>query len=67
MPPRLPCNIPWKWPHQDKLDTEGSVIRKRLANFKAHQERFQREREDYFQKTMAKARTHQWTPPIDNK
>jgi hypothetical protein len=52
---------------QDKLDTEGSVIRKRLANFKAHQERFQREREDYFQKTMAKARTYQWTPPIDNK
>jgi hypothetical protein len=52
---------------QVKLDTEGAVIRKRLANFKAHQERFQREREDYFQKTMAKVRAYQATPPIDNK
>jgi hypothetical protein len=52
---------------QDKLDTEGAVIQKRLANFKAHQERFQREREDYFQKTMAKARTNQRTLPTHNK
>jgi hypothetical protein len=52
---------------QDKLDTEGAVIQKRLANFKAHQERFQREREDYFQKTLAKARTNQRTLPTHNK
>jgi hypothetical protein len=45
----------------DALDRERIVIRRRLANFKAHQERFQREREDYFQKTMAKARISQST------
>jgi hypothetical protein len=46
----------------DTLDRERIVIQRRLANFKAHQERFEREREDYFQKTLAKARANQWTP-----
>jgi hypothetical protein len=46
----------------DPLDRERLVIQGRLANFKAHQERFQREREDYFQKTMAKAPINQSTP-----
>jgi hypothetical protein len=46
----------------DTLDRERIVIQRRLANFKAHQERFEREREDYFQKTLAKARAIQWTP-----
>ena len=46
----------------DTLETERIVIQQRLANFKAHQERFEQEREDYFQKTLAKARANQWTP-----
>jgi hypothetical protein len=40
-------------------DLERAAILRRVANFKAHQQRFQREREDYFQKTMAKARPEQ--------
>jgi hypothetical protein len=31
-------------------------------NFKAHQERFQREREEYFSTTMAKARADKSAP-----
>lgn len=31
-------------------------IQSRVANFRAHQERFNREREDYFNATLAKAR-----------
>jgi hypothetical protein len=41
---------------RDAPDLERAAILRRVANFKAHQQRFQREREDYFQKTMAKAR-----------
>ena len=47
---------------QDKPDTEGVIIQKRLENFRAHQERFRREREEYCTTTMAKARANQWTP-----
>ena len=47
---------------QDKPDTEGAIIRKRLENFRANQERFRREREEYCTTTMAKARANQWTP-----
>jgi hypothetical protein len=46
----------------DTLDSERIFIQKRLANFKAHQELFQRQREDYFQNTLSKARANQWTP-----
>ena len=47
---------------QDKPDTEGAIIQKRLENFRAHQERFRREREEYCTTTIAKARANQWTP-----
>jgi hypothetical protein len=46
----------------DTPEGERIVIQRRLANFKAHQERFEREREDYFQETLGKARANQWTP-----
>jgi hypothetical protein len=46
----------------DKLDMERADILRRVANFKANQRRFQREREEYFAGTMAKARANQWTP-----
>jgi hypothetical protein len=43
----------------DKLEMERTVIQRRVANFKAHQERFEREREEYFATTMATARATQ--------
>jgi hypothetical protein len=46
----------------DKLDMERAAILRRVANFKANQQRFHREREDYFAETMAKARANQWPP-----
>jgi hypothetical protein len=52
---------------KDKLDMERTAILRRVANFKANQQRFQREREEYFQNTMAKARATQWTPESRNK
>jgi hypothetical protein len=45
---------------RDTSNTERTAILRQVANFKAHQQRFEREREDYFQKTMAKARSGQW-------
>jgi hypothetical protein len=42
---------------RDTSNTERTAILRQVANFKAHQQRFEREREDYFQKTMAKARS----------
>jgi hypothetical protein len=48
-------------PH-NKLDTERAAIQRRVANFKANQQQFQREREEYFQHTMAMARSDQWIP-----
>ena len=44
---------------KDKLEIERTFIQRRVANFKAHQERFEREREEYFATTMAKARATQ--------
>jgi hypothetical protein len=52
---------------KDKLDMERTAILRRVANFKANQQRFQREREEYFQNTMDKARANQWTPESRNK
>jgi hypothetical protein len=40
---------------KDKLKMERTIIQRRVMNFKAHQERFQREREESFATTMAKA------------
>jgi hypothetical protein len=48
---------------KDKLEMERTLIQRRVANFKAHQERFEREREEYFATTMAKARATQWIAP----
>jgi len=51
---------------EDTPNTERTAILQQVANFKAHQQRFEREREDYFQKTMAKARSDQWIPQRRN-
>jgi hypothetical protein len=47
---------------RDTPNMERTAILRQVANFKAHQQRFEREREDYFQKTMAKACANLWTP-----
>jgi hypothetical protein len=49
-------------PPNDKVETERALIHNRMMNFKAHQQRFQREREEYFAMTMAKARANQSVP-----
>jgi hypothetical protein len=52
---------------KDTPDMEGVIIQKRLENFRAHQERFRREREEYCTTTMAKVRANQWTPQSPDK
>jgi hypothetical protein len=47
--PEKPALEPW-------LDTERAYRRKRVQTFKANQQRFQREREEYYAATMAKIR-----------
>ena len=42
---------------KDKL-SERDAIRKRVADFKATQHKFEREREDYFRKAMSKVRSN---------
>jgi hypothetical protein len=42
---------PMIWPISEREE-----IKKRVASFKAHQQRLQREREDYCARTLAKAR-----------
>jgi hypothetical protein len=52
---------------EDTPNMERTAILRQVANFKAHQQRFEREREDYFQKTMARTRSEQWIPPSSDK
>jgi hypothetical protein len=48
-------------PPKDRLDREGDVIKRRVANFKANQKKFQQDREEYYTRTMANARATQWS------
>jgi outer membrane murein-binding lipoprotein Lpp len=45
---------------QDRLALEREEISARVANFKATQEKFQREREEYYAATMEAARAVRW-------
>jgi hypothetical protein len=47
---------------KDRLDGERDVIQRRVADFKANQRKFQKDREEYYARTMANARATQWTP-----
>jgi hypothetical protein len=47
----------------EKPNRERAVLQNRLRSFKAHQDRFQREREEYYATTMAKARATPWNSP----
>jgi len=48
---------------QDNLAREREEIAMRVANFKATQERFKREREEYFATTLGNARSGAGRPP----
>ena len=48
---------------QDRLTREREEIAARVASFKATQERFQREREEYFVTTLENARNGSEHPP----
>jgi hypothetical protein len=55
----VPPSLPPELPHFAKLDIHGdfgSEVRARVANFRANQQRFLREREEYCSSTMAKVR-----------
>ena len=56
---------PAPMPHPSLPDDFQSEIKARVANFRAHQERFNREREAYCSSTMAKvhAALREGTPP----
>jgi hypothetical protein len=59
-PRQLPTAVEVPTP-RDRLDTERDVVQRRLANFKAIQEKFQQDREEYYTRTMSDARATQWT------
>jgi hypothetical protein len=46
---------------KERLDMDRADIRRRVAIFREHQQRFQREREEYYAATMAKVRAAQCT------
>ena len=48
---------------KERLDMERADIQQRVATFKANQQRFQKEREEYYTTTMAKARATQSPKP----
>jgi hypothetical protein len=52
--PPLPKILPLSRPH-DQVDMQ-TEIRARIASFRAHQERFNRERHEYFKATLARLR-----------
>ncbi len=49
---------------QDRLAQERKEIIARVANFKATQEKFEREREEYFVTTLETARNRSDRPPF---
>ncbi len=48
---------------KERLEMERADIQKRVATFRANQQRFQKEREEYYTTTMAKARVTQSPKP----
>jgi hypothetical protein len=42
-------------------------MQQHIANFRAHQERFHREREEYFRVTLAKARSGTGNEPVPSR
>ncbi len=53
---------PWQTPTKqlspkERLEMDRADIRKRIAMFREHQQRFQRERDEFYATTIAKVRT----------
>ena len=53
-PPKIVA--PPKWREPDFTVSERVAIQKRVANFKAHQQKFQRAREDHYNAVFSKTR-----------
>ena len=64
-PTQLPMAAEVSTP-KDRLGVERDVIQKRVADFKANQKKFQKDREEYYARTMANARANQSTPRSRN-
>ena len=65
----LPASMPAAAPRPAVAGELANEIRARIAGFRAHQERFNREREEYFSQTLAKLKTQidQMPPPRADK
>ena len=48
---------------KDRLEIDRKIMKRRVEIFRANQQKFQREREEYYAKTMEAARTSQFAPP----
>ena len=46
--------------NEDRISAERADIERRVAEFRETQARFQREREDYYEATIEKARAVEW-------
>jgi hypothetical protein len=54
-PAQLPMAVEVS-PPEVRLDRDGDEIHRRVANFKANQKKFQKDREEYYSRAMADAR-----------
>jgi hypothetical protein len=53
---------------KNRIGMERAMIQSRVADFAARQQKFQQEREEYYERTMEAARATQWAaqrPPAD--
>jgi hypothetical protein len=48
---------------KNRVDMERAMIQRRVADFAARQQKFQQEREEYYERTMKAARATQWAAP----
>jgi hypothetical protein len=48
---------------KNRIGMERAMIQSRIADFAARQQKFQQEREEYYERTMKAARATQWTAP----
>ena len=60
-PPPAPAVAPTA--RSERQGEMANEIRARIASFRAHQERFNREREEYFNQTLARLRAAAKTAP----
>jgi hypothetical protein len=49
---------------KNRIDSERAMIQRRVADFAARQQKFQQEREEYYERTMKAARATRWAAPM---